>query len=410
MTVSYTDDFGSPEQVASDPVDVLAIVPDTPAAPTATPGVESVKLTWTAPDDGGSPITGYEVRMRDLFTDEIRIFDSPTTSVEINGLANGSGYAFGVAASNARGTGSFSPETRVTPGALPLAPTNAQASAGNRTVTLEWEPPADNGEPILGYQVKVLDGAGQQVGELHETDANTTSLVVTGLTNGTSYRFEIAAVNRIGAGPAATAGPVVPATVATAPRNVTAKPRVKSATVSWTRPADDGGSAITGYKVQVFNQAGDRVGQPWTANGTSVVGTGLINGRSYRFEVRAVNGVGDGAAAASNAVTPANPPSAPRIKSPSRGDNGGPLTATARWDAPGSNGGSAITGYRVVALKMTGPNSATIANRFYSPMLPAGQRSHRMVLPAGEYRFKVAAYNAVGKGPRSSASTPVEPR
>jgi hypothetical protein len=33
-----------------------------------------------------------------------------------------------------------------------------------------------------------------------------------------------------------------------------------------------------------------------------------------------------------------------------------------------------------------------------------------MVLPAGEYRFKVAAYNAVGKGPRSSASDMVVPR
>jgi len=410
VTVSFTDDLGSAEQVSSDPVDVLAIVPDPPTAPSVTAGVGSVQLTWTAPSNGGSPINGYQVRVRDLVTDEVRVIDAPTTSLQIDGLNNGTPYGFSVAAVNARGSGAFSPETRSTPGPLPAAPGNLDAVRGNGKVTLTWTAPADNGEPILGYEVKVLDGAGQQVGELLRTDAGTTSLVVTGLTNGTAYRFEVSAVNRIGVGAAAQAGPVVPATVATAPRGVKAKPGVKSATVSWTRPADDGGAAITGYKVQVFNQAGDRVGLPWTTNGTSLVVTGLTNGRSYRFEVRAVNGVGDGVAAASNAVTPANPPSAPRIKSPSKGDNGGPLTATARWDAPRSNGGSPITGYRVVALKMTGPNSATIARRFYSPMLAAGQRSHSMVLPAGEYRFKVAAYNAVGKGPRSSASSPVQPR
>jgi Ca2+-binding RTX toxin-like protein len=410
VTVSFTDDLGSPEQATSDPVDVLAIVPDPPTAPGVTPGVGSAQVTWTAPSDGGSPITGYTVRVRDLVTGDVRVFDSPTTTLDVTGLTNGSGYGFSVAAVNARGTGSFSPETRATPGALPAAPRNAQATPGNRTVTLTWTPPPANGEPVTGYEVRVLDNLGQQVGELHRTDAVTTSLVVTGLTNGKPYRFEISAVNRIGVGAAASAGPVVPATVATRPRDVRAKPGVKSATVSWIRPADDGGSAITGYRVQVFTQAGARVGQPWTTNGTSLVVTGLTNGRSYRFKVLAVNGAGAGPAATSNLVTPANPPSAPRIKSPSKGDNGGPLTATARWEPPSTNGGSPITGYRVVALKMTGRNSATIAHRFYSPMLAAGQRTHRMVLPAGAYRFKVAAYNAVGKGPRSKASKEVDAR
>jgi len=80
----------------------------------------------------------------------------------------------------------------------------------------------------------------------------------------------------------------------------TAVPGIEAATVSFTAPASDGGSAITSYTV-TSNPGGI------TANGTSspITVTGLTNGTAYTFTVTATNAAGTStASAASNAVTP----------------------------------------------------------------------------------------------------------
>jgi Fibronectin type III domain len=78
-----------------------------------------------------------------------------------------------------------------------------------------------------------------------------------------------------------------------------------SATVTWSAPASNGNSAITGYTVTASPG-----GASATAAGsaTSVVVPGLTNGTAYTFKVTASNGVGpSGVSAASNAVTPEPP-------------------------------------------------------------------------------------------------------
>ena len=77
---------------------------------------------------------------------------------------------------------------------------------------------------------------------------------VTGLTNGTAYTFKVAAINAVGTGSqsADPSNPVTPATVPGAPTVVTAVGGDASASVSWTAPASDGGSAVTGYVVTPY--------------------------------------------------------------------------------------------------------------------------------------------------------------
>ena len=108
---------------------------------------------------------------------------------------------------------------------------------------------------------------------------------------------------------AATA-PVAPA----APTNVSAVAGNASATVSFTAPANDGGSAITGYSVRVVNAAGTQVGLLRPTAGSPLVVTGLTNGQAYRFEVTARNAAGTSVPSAlSAAVTPVAPNAAPTV-------------------------------------------------------------------------------------------------
>ena len=94
------------------------------------------------------------------------------------------------------------------------------------------------------------------------------------------------------------------ATVPDAPTGVTASAGDGQATVSWTAPASDGGTAITGYKVTALVGG---VAQGTTDVGvvTQTVVSGLTNGTTYTFKVAAVNGIGTGSQSAeSNPVTP----------------------------------------------------------------------------------------------------------
>jgi hypothetical protein len=102
--------------------------------------------------------------------------------------------------------------------------------------------------------------------------------------------------------------PPPPATIPGLPTIGTATPAPNAgATVNWTAPPSDGGSAIDAYQVQVLDAANAQVGalRPAGAGETSLLVTGLTNGAAVTFTVRAHNGAGSsGFSGASNAVTP----------------------------------------------------------------------------------------------------------
>ena len=182
----------------------------------------------------------------------------------------------------------------------PEAPTIGIATAGNSEATVTFSPPLPNGGPdITGYTVSSLPAGGV------DSNAGTTALshVITGLTNGTAYTFTVTATNVAGTSAAsAESNSVTPATVPDAPVIGTATAGNAEATVNFTAPASDGGSAITGYTA---NSNPDGITGTCTTSPCSV--TGLTNGTAYTFTVTATNEVGTGAASEeSNSVTPAH--------------------------------------------------------------------------------------------------------
>jgi len=200
-------------------------------------------------------------------------------------------FTFDVRAENAAGIGtqSITLTINLAPTA-PGAPENLIAIPGNGQVALGWDAPAsDGGSAILRYEVQVDGGAWEDVGLV-------TSHIVTGLTNGNTFTFNVRAVNAIGNG-AEASETATPVTVPTAPENFTATAGNGQAALSWDAPASNGGSAILRYEVQVGGGA-------WTDVGlaTTHTATGLANNTAVTFHVRAVNVVGNGAAATATAT------------------------------------------------------------------------------------------------------------
>ncbi|RZT77371.1 putative Ig domain-containing protein [Micromonospora violae] len=180
---------------------VYASAPDSPATPTATAGITSATVSWTAPASNGSPITSYLITpIRDGVTQPTLTFDASTTSRTLTGLTVGASYTFRVAAVNAYGTGATSPPSAaVVPYTLPGAPTNTTATAGTTAATVSWTAPANGGSPITGYTVTPYLGAVAQTPRVFSGTA--TTQIVTGLTAGATYTFRVAATNAGGTGP-----------------------------------------------------------------------------------------------------------------------------------------------------------------------------------------------------------------
>jgi Fibronectin type III domain len=371
FTVDATNAVGTgPDSAPSNPV-TPAAVPDAPTGVSATGGDGSATVTWTAPADNGSAITTYTVSWSG---GSQACAGSPCL---ITGLTNGTSYTFAVTATNGVGTGPASGVSNaVTPAGEPDAPASVSATAGNSSATVTWIAPNDNGSTITGYTVSWSGGTQSCSGS---------PCLVTGLTNGTSYAFTVTATNGVGTGPASSASnSVTPAAAPDAPTNVSATGGNASATVTWTAP-NDNGNAFTGYTVTWASGTKSCSGSPCTV-------TGLTNGTSYTFTVAATNAVGTGpASTASNAVTPATVPDAPTNVAATRGN----ASATVTWTAPANNG-SSITDYTVSWSGGTKSCSGS----------PCGVTG---LTNGTSYTFTVAAINAVGTGPASSASNAVTP-
>ena len=310
-------------------------------------------VSWRPPDDdGGVPITGYQVIP--YVDDEAGTpvsFDSTATTRTVTGLVNGTTYRFRVRAVNDLGEGALSdPSGPVTPlpATAPGAPVIGVATAGDGEAVVSWSPPESDGRSaITGYRVTPYIGYFPLSD--HEFASTATSQTITGLTNGTQYRFRVRAINAVGLGEFSKASnPVtpLPATAPGAPVIGVATAGDGEAVVSWSPPESDGRSAITGYRVTPYIGYFPLSDHEFASTATSQTITGLTNGTQYRFGVRAINVVGEGPESErSNIVTPSSPGNAVQPSS---------LTAT---PAPSNDGAKWIANATVTITGTTYPFS-----------------------------------------------------
>ncbi len=128
---------------------------------------------------------------------------------------------------------------------VPGVPTGLMAVPGQNQVDLNWTSPASNGgATIWGFHV-YQNGLKLNIGNIAST-----TIVISGLTNGETYIFSVAAYNSVGigaqtSGVLATPNPIVGSP--SVPIGLTAVRGNNIATLNWTAPVDEGSSAIDYY-------------------------------------------------------------------------------------------------------------------------------------------------------------------
>ncbi|MFM9330777.1 YDG domain-containing protein [Paenibacillus mesotrionivorans] len=172
------------------------------------------------------------------------------------------------------------------------------AKPGDRTVALSWPAvPEAVTYSVYGGPGNTYLGVGGPV------TASVYGYQAGGLTNGVSYTFYITAVDEVSRIIQSARIEATPHTVAGKPTDVKAVAGNGSVTLSFTAPADNGGSPIETY-IAVSSPGGITA----ESAGSPIVFTGLANGVSYTFTVKAYNAAGAGLESeVSNTVTPVAP-------------------------------------------------------------------------------------------------------
>jgi hypothetical protein len=187
-------------------------------------------------------------------------------------------------------------------------------------------------------------------------------------------------------------GPTIPGP----PRSVYAVPGNARATVSWKPPANNGGSAITGYIVTPIKAGSAQSPRVFNSTATTHTITGLTNGASYKFQIAARNAVGTSATSTSSGAIKVGAPGAPPKPTVSKVGSGS-LKVT--FTAPSGNGAPITSFTATCSSSNGGVTKSKSASK--SPITVSG-------LSAGKtYRCRVTATNSRGTGPRSVPSNPI---
>ena len=262
------------------------------------------------------------------------------TTHTVTGLSNGTTYYFVVRAENSLGQKS-APSAQAS--AIPLAmPTGFTLTAGDTQTTASWSAASGASTYTLYYSESSLTAVTDldtQTGVTRVPSITGTTRTVTGLTNGTRYYFRVKAVNAGGrSAPSAQASAIPLAT----PTGFTLTAGDAQATASWS--AASGASSYTLYHATTplagatdLDTRASGITRLTGLTSTWLTVTGLSNGTTYYFVVRAENSLGQkGAPSAQASAIPLATPTGFTLTA-------GDTQATASWSA--ASGASSYTLY-----------------------------------------------------------------
>ncbi len=436
---------------------------DTTAA--LTPAPTSVTINWVAPQVGAADdpsVTGYDIAMwvdGQWTVIASNIATDPTEYVE-SGLSGDTTYYFSVRARSANGVGAWSiVRSTTTLAGAPGKPVLTATPDGATKIVLTWTAPEDGGRAITNYLVQVSNNGTAGWGPLQAspgTDDYQNTADITGIGVATNVVL-----------PAGSTDPAPPLTVSH-DEDITGLTRkfyrvlaangtvtdavnrgmwsdVKSATtpagkpaivvlevaptpeladkfvISWMAPAN-GGSAITGYQIQIWEDGAWADLETVGGSMSSYTHEPIPGATTNYYRVRAMNAVGYGPWSTSQSrTTVAGRPGAPELHASENGTTEIRLT----WTAPATGEAAGATGITNYQIQVSDDGQTAWTAPETSTTIVDGQRVHQTVDdtntgdvneatmtnythssldPSTTKHYRVRAVNGQGVGPWSNVA------
>ncbi|MDE0194537.1 MAG: fibronectin type III domain-containing protein [bacterium] len=281
--------------------------PAVPAGLALAPADRQLAASWATVIDADTYDLRHKPSTGSTWT---QITGITATTRTITGLTNGTAVDVQVRAVNTAGTSNWSPTVTATPAAAlqpPPTPTNVRAVPGDSSTGLFWNAAAG----ATGYRYRQRLSGDTDWGAAVDVGTATSSAIF-GLTNGTTYEWQIQAYNAAGDSgwsAAVDATPVAPPMLQPpgAPGAPSGTATATTIPAAWTAPTTGGTPATYDLRHRA-GTSGD-----WTTitgiTGTSRTITGLTAETSYQVEVRAVNAAGSSSWVRSTFTTSAAPTS-----------------------------------------------------------------------------------------------------
>lgn len=274
----------------------------------------------------------------------------------------------------------FSGETSAADAGAPYPPSGLTAVGDYGKIALEWDAPYGDiaADYYIIYRNYWYDPT--PIGSTSDT-----LFVDTSVTNGQEYTYWVTAVNQNNESELSSMATARAGSVPLMPYDIYGYGYDERTYIDWSTP-DNGGFYIYYYNVYRSEAGSDYY--LLTSTGESYYNDyGLTNGVEYRYQVAAVNELGEGARSESVSLTPMTVPSITGGLRVYYSDASGYLV----WNEPQDDGGSDIIEYRIqcqVLNRVWTIDTGSAVTEYWVEDLVNGYT----------YEFAVAAVNAVGQG------------
>jgi fibronectin type 3 domain-containing protein len=395
--VTATNAMGTSMPGLSGPI-VISSSPSAPRSVTAVVVSDRIQLSWTAPASvGSSPISGYYV-YRSLVSGQGMAIEhlGNTLAYSDHALTLGQTYHYSVSAENQDGSGPLSSEVTTAFMFAPDPPSDLMATGSIGAAWLTWSVPAVNGGPLSGYTVYMRTSDGSAI--TRQVGSSSPSALISGLTNGVQYWFTVTATNSAGEGSSSSQASCVIGSVPSTPTALSASAGNGSISISWEKPASDGGLSDLSYQLWRSTSGESTLIATLGSSARTYADTSVVIGTTYRYVMTASNSIGtgiqSGQVSATAAIVP-GPPSEVSVESDSS-------SITVTWAIPEDDGGIPLSGF---SIHRSSGAVWTMIMTINSPTVTMYR--DQSIMDGVLYQYRIAGINGVGEGFRSWPSSPI---